>query len=132
MTAMRPTACEKALTDVEIHLSSKRIFRVGCEKASALCRTCTVAAPAEEVSNRTALENVAVGVVTLKIRPASSAVRGMMFKWGSSKGPASEADPVIAVKPMQVNKIAVACGFIRFYRNTASELSRLSEPSNAI
>jgi hypothetical protein len=106
---------KKPLPTLKSNLSSKRILREGWEKASAPRRTCAVAAPAEEASNRIALENVVVGLVTSTILAVSSAVRGRIFKWGSSKGLADKADPVIAKKPMQVIKIAVACDFIRFY-----------------
>mgnify|MGYP000436354937 CR=1 FL=1 len=65
--------------------------------ASALPRGLTVAAPAGFVSKGSGLSNSVAGAVTLAIRAASSAVRGITFRCGASRSNAAAKTVVAAV-----------------------------------
>jgi hypothetical protein len=90
-------------------------LREDCENASALRRTRTVAAPADDASNWEGLEKSVGGSVTLKIRFTSSLVRGIRFRCGSSKGSAVKADPKVVITAVIVIKNTFKCDFTRCY-----------------
>lgn len=77
------------------------------------------------------------------IRAASAVVRGMMFRCGSSSGPAKAADPIrhakdVVIKAMSFgadDTVRINAQFVLKrvnYWNTAFGSSKLSDPSNAI
>ena len=76
---------------------SKGMLAEGSENASALPRGLTVAAPAGFVSKGSGLSNSVAGAVTLAIRAASSAVRGITFRCGASRSDAAAKTVVAAV-----------------------------------
>ena len=74
---------------------SKSMLPDGSEKASESDLTRTVAAPAGSPSNLCRTSNEAGGAVADAILCLSASVLGMMFRCGSSSGPAGTAGPMI-------------------------------------
>ena len=119
------------------------MFAEASKNASALLCARTVAAPAASSSNRAAVEKSVGTAVMAAIRAASAAVRGMMFRCGSSSGPAKAKGPIRHAKDAAIKATSfgaddterINAQFVLKrvnYWNTAFGSSKLSDPSIAM
>ncbi len=115
---------KKPLPTLKSSSRSKDMLADEREKALASGGSLRVAAPPGSASKRSGAAKSVAGAVTAATRAASAAVRG------TTLGDGPPAAPAAAAAGMRIS--AQASRFTDGYWNTASGLSRLSEPSKAI